>query len=49
MDHKKNNGQINITSFWDGLSVPGFLNSNSIYKKTSMRLKFSYLLMIYVR
>jgi len=49
MDHKKTNGQRNITSFWDSLSVPSFLNSNSIYKKTSIRLNFCYLLMIYVR
>ena len=49
MDHKKTNDQRNITSFWDSLSVPSFLNSNSIYKKTSMRLKFCYLFMIYVR
>jgi hypothetical protein len=33
MDHKKNNSQRNITSFWDSVSVHSFLNSNSIYKK----------------
>ena len=49
MDYKKTNRQRNITSFWDSLSVPSFLNSNSIYKKTSIRLNFCYLLMIYVR